>query len=138
LLVAALATVGALGIGASASACSCAQLAPGEALRQADAALVGELVEVIPRQGGLADYRYEVQHVYKSVRRIGSFVSVRSSAQSAACGLPREATKRYGLFVSWEGGRWRGGLCGVVAPRQLRRATQRMPRKGVGSASCTS
>ncbi len=132
----------ALGGAASAQACSCAQIAPRDALRQADAAIVGELVEVLPRGGGVADYRYEVQRVYKSVRRLGSIVSVRSAAQSAACGLPNRTGRRYGLFLGWGEGRWRGSLCGVIAPRQLRLAAQQMPSKRRGSsgsaADCTS
>jgi hypothetical protein len=130
--------LGALAGAGSAQACSCAQLAPREALRQADAALVGELIEVIPRKESLADYRYEVQRVYKNVRRIGPVVSVRSSAQSAACGLPNHDDKRYGLFLSWSGGRWRGGLCGVIAPRDLRLAARQIPRKDRNSGHCTS
>lgn len=107
-------------------------------MRQADAAIVGELVDVLPREGGLADYRYEVQRVYKSVRRIDSIVSVRSSTQSAACGLPRRVGKRYGLFLAWSEGRWRGGLCGVIAPRQLHLAARQMSRKASTSGYCAS
>jgi hypothetical protein len=137
-LAAALSVAAALAGAGSAEACSCAQIAPRNALRQADAAIVGELVDVLPRGGGQADYRYEVQRVYKGAGRIGSALSVRGSAQSAACGLPRGVGKRYGLFLGWGEGRWRGGLCGVIAPRQLRLAARQSSRKGAGSASCAS
>jgi hypothetical protein len=142
LLAATAAFLGVLASAGSARACSCAEIAARDALRQADAALVGELVDLVPRQHGLADYRYEVQRVYKSARRIGAVISVRSATQSAACGLPSQAGKRYGLFLSWGEGRWRGGLCGVIEPRHLRAVANRMPSKRRGSehgvASCAS
>lgn len=139
MLAAALAVVAALAAAGGAQACSCAQLAPGDALRQADAAVVGELLEVVPRGGGLADFRYEVRRVYKSARRIGSTVAVRSTTQSAACGLPARTGRRYGLLLDRSGGRWRGGLCGVIAPRRLRAAAERqIPRKGGASSLCAS
>jgi hypothetical protein len=138
-LVAALGVVAALGAVGSAQACSCAQLAPQDALRQADAAIVGELLKVLPRGDGVADFRYEVKRVYKSVRRIGSIVSVRSTTQSAACGLPAQVGRHYGLLLDRGGGRWRGGLCGVMAPRRLRAAAERQnSRIGGASELCDS
>lgn len=137
LLVGLVTVLGALTAAGSAHACSCAQLAPRDALRQADAAIAGELLRVLPRKGGVADFRYEVQRVYKSVRRIGTIVSVRSSTQSAACGLPARTGRRYGLLLDRAAGRWRGGLCGVIAPRRLRAAASQMPRKDANLARST-
>ncbi len=135
MLVGSVTVLGALVAVGSAHACSCAQIAPRDALRQADAAIAGELLGVLPRKGGVADFRYEVQRVYKSVRRIGMVVSVRSSIQSAACGLPAQTGRRYGLLLDRAAGRWRGGLCGVIAPRRLRAAASQISRKGSSLAS---
>jgi hypothetical protein len=120
-------------------------MAPGEALQRADAAVVGELVDVVPRGPLRADYHYRVQSVYKQgpgIRR-GATISVRSASQSAACGLPSRTGRSYGLLLDAppvvyprdakggaDGGRWSGGLCGVVAPRTLRSAA----RSSVGEA----
>jgi hypothetical protein len=111
----------------SAAACSCAPLAPRDALRQADAAIVGRLVAVVPRGGLRADYRYEVRRVYRGGERIGrgEVISVRSARSPSACALPRRLGRSYGLFLSWGEGRWSGGLCGVVDPRRLRSASRR-------------
>jgi hypothetical protein len=102
-------------------------------MRKADAAIVGRLVKVIPRSGFRADYRYRVQRVYKlgpGIRR-GQVISVRSARQSAACGLPSQTGRRYGLLLAWGEGRWTSGLCGVLKPRELDSAAYRR-------ASCTS
>jgi hypothetical protein len=122
----------------SAQACSCAQLAPRDAMRQADAAIVAELVEVLPRSSVVADYRYEVRRVYKSVRRIGRTISVRSSVSSGSCGLPSGIGRRFGLFLNWANGRWRGSLCGVIPPRQLRAVAGQRTRKSGASSHCDS
>lgn len=97
---------------------------PREALRQADAAIVGRLVEVVERGGGQADFRYRVRRVYKGGRAIaiGKTISVRGSSQSAACGLPWRTGRRYGLLLAEHEGRWTGGLCGLIEPRMLQSA----------------
>jgi hypothetical protein len=90
-------------------------------MRRADAAIVGKLVEVVPRGRLSADFRYRVQHVYKrgwGIRR-GRVISVRSARHSTACGLPRRTGHRFGLLLLRGEGRWSSGLCGVVRPRQL-------------------
>lgn len=88
-------------------------------MRSADAAIVGRLIEVVPRGELAADFRYRVQRVYKSARGLtrGSVVAVRSSLQSAACGLPSGDNRRYGLFLDRREGRWTGGLCAVFDPK---------------------
>jgi len=134
------ATLGALVFIESAQACSCVPMAPGDAMRQADAAIVGRLVKVVPRSRSQADYRYRVQRVYKrapGIRR-GRTISVHSASESTACGLPGQTGRRYGLLLNappvvhpgdakrgaGQGRPWLGGLCGVVAPRKLRSAAR--------------
>jgi len=118
-----------LGFAGSAHACSCAPTPPGKALRESDAAVVGRLVEVVPRGQLQADYRYEVQRVYRGAKKIeaGDMLAVRSAQSGAACGLPSRAARRYGLFLTRLGGRWRSGLCSVVTPRLLWQAAQGRP-----------
>jgi hypothetical protein len=136
-VAAALAILAALFFAGSARACSCAQIAPSEALRQADGAIVGRLVKVVPRDAGQADFRYRVRSVYKGGPAIalGETISVRGSRQSAACGLPSRTGRRYGLLLAEEEGLWFGGLCGLISPRALRSAAA---RAGGSSASPTA
>jgi len=115
---------------ASAQACSCAPQAPAESLRQADGAVVGRLVKVLPHGALHAVYRYEVRHVYKGGDSIeaGKMLDVHGSRRAAACALPRRTGRSYGLFLSQRHGRWFGGICGVVAPRRLHLAAANQPR----------
>jgi hypothetical protein len=116
--------LGAFTFAAGAQACSCAPQSPGESLREADGAVVGRLVEVIPHGSFRAVYRYEVRHVYKGGDAIdaGGMLDVHSARRSAACALPRRVGRTYGLFLHRASGRWYGGICGVVSPRRLRHA----------------
>ncbi len=125
-LAGALTLVAVLGFAASAQACSCAPTPPGKALRESDAAVVGRLIEVVPRGQLQADYRYAVERVYRGATAIeaGEMLSVRSAQGGAACGLPRRDDRRYGLFLTRLDGRWRSGLCSVVTPRRLWLAAQ--------------
>lgn len=113
-----------------ASACSCAPQTPARSLREADGAIVGRLVRVLPHGALHAVYRYEVLHVYKGGDSIttGKMLDVHSSRRAAACALPRRLGRSYGLFLFRRQGRWWGGICGVVAPWRLRRAAQSRPR----------
>lgn len=123
--VAAIVVLGALLFSSSAQACSCAQIVPADALRGADAAIVGKLIEVIPRSHLRADYRYRVQRVYKAgqgIRR-GGTIAVRSAADSAACGLPTQSGRRYGVLLTRAEERWTSGLCGVLTPKLMRKAS---------------
>ncbi|HEU4945347.1 MAG TPA: hypothetical protein VFT10_09325 [Solirubrobacterales bacterium] len=114
-------------------ACSCAPQPPAESLREADGAVVGRLVEVLPHGPLQAVFRYEVRHVYKGADSIdaGGMLEVRSARGGAACGLPRRTGRSYGLFLSYRQGRWFGGLCGVIAPKRLRAAAR---NQATGSA----
>jgi hypothetical protein len=108
-----------------AMACSCAPQSPAESLREADGAVVGRLVEVLPHGPLNAIFRYEVRHVYKgaAIDR-GQMLDVRGARRTAACGLPHRTERSYGLFLSRRNGRWFGGICGVVSPQRLRAAAQ--------------
>jgi hypothetical protein len=135
----------ALALAASASACSCAPQAPAESLREADGAIVGRLVRVLPHGALHAVYRYEVLHVYKGADAIeaGKMLDVHGSRRAAACALPRRTDRIYGLFLFQRHGRWFGGICGVVAPRRLRLAAANQPRvyrrtAGQGAGGCGS
>lgn len=131
-----LGSIGALGVllaavlAGSAAACSCAPSTPSESLRESDAAIVGELVKVVPRTPLQADYRYEVRRVYRGARIIepGQMLSVRSARRAAACALPRRLDRRYGLFLDRSSGRWRAGICSVISPRRLWAAAQQDSR----------
>jgi len=109
-----------------AQACSCAPQPPAESLREADGAVVGRLVEVLPHGPLNAVFRYEVRHVYKGDASIdeGQMLDVRGARRTAACGLPHRTGRGYGLFLSRRNGRWFGGICGVIAPQRLRAAAQ--------------
>jgi len=119
-----------LAFAASAAACSCAPQAPAESLREADGAVVGRLVKVLPHGPLHAVYRYEVLHVYKGGGAIeaGRMLDVHSSRRAVACALPRRTGRSYGLFLSRRSGRWFGGICGVISPQRLRGAAQNRPR----------
>jgi hypothetical protein len=128
-----------------ASACSCAPQAPAESLREADGAVVGRLVKVLPHGALHAVYQYEVRHVYKGGDSIeaGKMLDVHGSRRAAACALPRRTGRSYGLFLSQRHGRWFGGICGVVSPRRLRLAAANQPRayrraSGQDAGSCGS
>jgi hypothetical protein len=107
-----------------ASACSCAPQPPAESLQEADGAIVGRLVEVLPHGPLNAVFRYEVRHVYKGPGSInvGAMLDVHGSRRAAACALPRRTGRSYGLFLSHRHGRWFGGICGVISPQRLRAA----------------
>jgi hypothetical protein len=87
-----------------------------EAIQQADAAIAGRLLKVIPRSEGRAVYRYRVQRVYKRGAGIerGGVVSVHGARDSAACGLPTRTEHRYELALSWSGGVWTSGACALL------------------------
>jgi hypothetical protein len=126
--------LGALAFAGSAQACSCSPLAPRQALRESDAAIVGTLVKVVPRNRLRADYRYRVRRVYRGHEAIGrsDVISVSSARRAAACALPRRLDRRYGLFLVRRRGDWIAGICSTIAPRRLWRAAK---RGGAGASS---
>ncbi len=120
----------------SAQACSCARSTPAASMAEADAAIVGRLIRVVPRGDSFAVYRYRVKRVYRgggTIKR-GKVVSVRSTRSAAACALPSRTKQVYGLFLTREKGSWSSGICGVVSPRDLWAASRhrvRVYRRGV-------
>lgn len=141
----AIVVLGALLFSSGAQACSCIERTPRQALREADAAIVARLVEVVPANGYSAEYHYLVRRAYKGGKgiRAGETISVRSGLNGASCGFPRGEERWYGLFLYRSGNRWTGGLCGTVAPRQLSAAASAL-REGddlasaAGSDGCAS
>jgi hypothetical protein len=117
----AIVVLGALLFSSGAQACSCIERTPRQALREADAAVVARLVKVVPANGYSAQYRYLVRRAYKRGAgiRAGETISVRSGVNGASCGFPIDEDRWYGLFLYRSENRWTGGLCGLVAPRQL-------------------
>jgi hypothetical protein len=116
LSIAAVVVLGALVFATGTQACSCTRVPRDEAIRQADAAIAGELVKVVPQNRQRAAFRYRVQRVYKGGHgiRVGDVVSVRSARDSAACGLPTRTGRRYGLALSWSDGGWTSGACALL------------------------
>jgi hypothetical protein len=113
---AAIVVLGVLVFAAGAQACSCARMPRSEAMQRADAAIAGRLLKVVPQNRLRAVYRYRVQRVYKhgpGIRR-GRVISVSSGQGSAACGLPTETGRRYGLLLSHAEGGWTSGACGLL------------------------
>jgi hypothetical protein len=108
--------LGALAFATGAQACSCAPIPRSEALQGADAAISGRLLKVIPQNRQRALYRYRMRRVYKSGGGIepGGVVSVDSARGSAACGLPTEIGRRYGLLLSRTENGWASGACAVL------------------------
>jgi hypothetical protein len=131
-----IAMLGALTWVPSAIACSCAPRSPAEGLREADGAIAGRLVKVVPHGPLHAVYRYRVLRVYKGAEAIdaGRMVSVQGARRAAACALPRRIGHRYGLFLLRHNGRWTGSICGVVAPRRLGHAAQQATARSARAA----
>jgi hypothetical protein len=127
----------------SAQACSCARATPSQSMAQADAAIVGRLISVIPRGDFSADYRYRVKRVYRGRGRIepGQILSVRSSNRASACALPHRTGTVYGLFLMRDERHWTSGICGVISPRDLWTASRhsvRIYRRPAGQGFCTT
>ena len=87
-----------------------------EAMQAADAAISGRLLKVVPRSRQRAVYRYRVQRVYKGSGGIesGRIISVNSTQGSAACGLPTDVGRRYGLLLSHSERGWSSGACALL------------------------
>jgi hypothetical protein len=132
-IVAAVAT---LGGAADALACSCAP-AGRDAIRASDAAVVAKLIEVVPDRDNAgegaaspspayreAEFRYRIKRVFKGRHRLerGDRLTISSTTSGAACGLPTQERRMYGLLLSRNRSaqRWQANLCTVTTPRQLR------------------
>jgi hypothetical protein len=115
------------------------ELKPRAAMRQADAVVVGRLVEVVPRGEYTSEFRYEVKRTYKGGRAMspGNAISVLSVSMGSACGLPTELERHYGLFLSRREDGWHGSSCASMAPRRLAAALHTGGHAGPGS-DCAS
>ena len=134
-LVLAAAAVTVLGAG-DALACSCVPPRPAAQLKASDGAFVGRLVAIRdpdpPAEGepvgsgDPVDYVYRVGRVYKRGPGLlrGRRVRVRSTRDSASCGLPSGRGRLYGLFVERHNRGWHSNLCQVVTPAQMRRGAE--------------
>jgi hypothetical protein len=112
-------------------------------MAEADAAIVGRLISVVPRSNYLADYRYRVRRVYRGGDMIerGQILSVRSSRSASACALPNDTGDVYGLFLTRDERHWTSGICGVISPRDLWTASRRpvrIYRHPSGQGSCAA
>ncbi|HSL12317.1 MAG TPA: hypothetical protein VLA82_13480 [Actinomycetota bacterium] len=120
-------------------ACSCALGEPRDALRRADAAFVGTLMErseggpSVPYYGGeVATFRFLVADDIKG--NLDDEIEVVTSSSGASCGLELAEGARVGLFLMLtDEGVWTSGLCSQIGPAALLRASAPLPEpKGVG------
>ncbi len=105
-----IALLGVAGLAAPASACSCASdLTPRQALKNADAAFLGTVVE---RTGtGQLAYTIDVDAVYQGTVDAPE-VTVSTSASEAACGLTEpQPGSQWIFFVNGSGQEFRTHLC---------------------------
>jgi hypothetical protein len=98
---------------APARACSCAFQTPAEALRTADAAVVGTVVDVAkgPGLGFDAAATYAVQVEAVLAGSLPERLEVHSSGDSASCGLSAAVGDRLGLLLYPGEAGWHGNLC---------------------------
>ena len=138
--------IGSLGMAESASACSCAEPEK-PTLRGLDAAVTARLVEVKvkpPPSSGAYSYKathtYTILRVWKGARRYNLREGedlVLKTVDSAACGLPSEEGRRYGLGLYEHRGALSGNLCTTMTPRDMRRAAERSGNaRFAGPAGC--
>jgi hypothetical protein len=122
-LATAVACVGLFGA-EQALACSCVGGRIDDRLAQADAAIVGKLVDVDRVTARRVKLEYRVKRVFKGAPGLepGESLRIRSPATGASCGLPRRRDRRYGLLLERRHKRLTANLCSVVPPKKLRRA----------------
>jgi|GEM_PF-3448114 len=122
----------------SAFACKCVPPDANKLLPRSDAAIVGRLVAVTPRDQTEADYKYRVRLVVKGPRSIhrGQLLVVRSAQDEAACGLPPGLGRSYGLFLDHAAGRWSSSRCQVVSPGEMREVDRSAATSTAGPSGC--
>ena len=117
-------------------ACSCALPEPRDALAEADAAFVGELIAG-PVGGGSGDqatWRFSVETAVKG--DIGPTVDVMSPASGVSCGFEVAPGERVGVLLYEEKGEWHGGLCTQIGPGELMAAAGPLAAPdGIGSVT---
>jgi hypothetical protein len=97
-------------------ACTCAPLDAGRALAASDAAFVGRVVK---RHAVGAEATLDLAVERRLKGDLGARVQVVTAASGAACGIEAAPGARFGLFLTRDGGVWRGSLCQQVAAADL-------------------
>jgi hypothetical protein len=127
-LTTAVACVGLIGA-EQAVACSCAPIRAHAAIREADAAINAQLIEVrsTDESNPNADLKfvYRVLRVFKGApgRERGDTLAIRVDGGSS-CAPPDNKGRRYGLLLDRRKKRLTASLCSVVSPKKLRRAAE--------------
>jgi hypothetical protein len=110
-----------------AGACTCAPIGDARrALLEADGAFVGRLVERRPPDRFGTIYVFRVETAVKG--RFGDTVEVRSTGNTATCGIGVPRGVSVGLFLERRRGRWTSSLCAQIEPGRLRAAARPLPR----------
>ncbi|MEA2169997.1 MAG: hypothetical protein QOF76_3297 [Solirubrobacteraceae bacterium] len=111
----------------SAHACSC--VAPGDPRADVDAARAAFYGTVVDRRvhGRRVTYRFTVKLDIKN--NLGRQVTIRTTTQTAACGLDLHEGQRIGLLLSIFKGRYIGSSCSVRTKRQLQLGGSPEPRQ---------
>ena len=128
LIAVAIASVVALVAASSAGACSCARLDPREALEQVDAALIGTALRSEAVNGRRLTH-LRVERAFKAELGAEAVVDTgRAEGGGADCSLELADGDRVGLYLSrTDAGGWSAGLCSLVDPDDLERATGPIP-----------
>jgi hypothetical protein len=111
-----------------ARACSCFRGDPRTQLERADGAFIGRLTSADPAPPNAFEttYHFTVDEAVKG--DIGKTIDVESSTSGASCGFEVQRGQQMGFFLDRQNGVWRGGLCGQVAPDDLRKAAKPYPK----------
>jgi len=148
----------ALALPAMAEACSCA--GPGEddnvdafyanAIKQSDGAVIARVMKVRKDENGSGSsiddervYTLRIRRAFKHLKRFeaGSTIRIRTSTQSSACGLGLKRGAVAGFLLYRDEGQLRGGLCGLISPKTMRRAGAYLesgePLPQMASAGCS-
>lgn len=105
--------VGAVAVpGARAHACSCAAATPFELASSADAAFVGTLTGA-DRDEDEGMFRFDVESWLMGDLDAPT-IDVVSAADGSSCGIEVPVGTRAALFLTREGGHWRGSLCATL------------------------
>lgn len=112
---------------ASASACSCAPIEPGERLADGDPAFTGRVIsrrrnDSTPRLRGDETFTYVFRVGHSFNRRHRKRLRLTAGSQSAACGVLFRKGERVGAFVYRNGGQLTTNLCSIADPDELIRA----------------
>jgi hypothetical protein len=100
-------------VAADAYACSCRPVDLERDLPNADAAMIGTVLERRTTETTRV-YLFRVEQVYKG--ELDNRIEVVTARDGAACGLELAVDQRVGLLLERDGQVWRSGLCGQVDP----------------------